>query len=215
MAADSEVFAVKKSMNTTRWSTVLGLPRRAGRALIMALASAQFRAAARVSPSARFVWGAEMTNIRGDRDAIRIGAHTVIAGQLQTFAHGGEIDIGQWCYVGEHARIWSAAGVRIGNRVLISHNVNIHDTNSHPKDAAERHAQYVAILNHGHPRTLPNVPASPIHIEDDAWIGFNTTVLRGVTIGKGAIIGAGSLVLEDVPAHSVYVRDRVVERMPP
>jgi len=200
-------------MNTHRWSDVLGLPLRAGRALIMGLASAQYRAAAQVSPSARFAWGAQITNIKGERDAIRIGAHTVIAGQLQTFAHGGQIDIGQWCYVGEQARIWSAAGVRIGDRVLISHNVNIHDTNSHPKDAAERHAQYVAIVNHGHPRTLPNVPASPIRIENDVWIGFNTTVLRGVTIGQGAIIGAGSLVLGDVPAYSVYVGDRIVERM--
>jgi acetyltransferase-like isoleucine patch superfamily enzyme len=139
-----------------------------------------------------------------------VGERTVVAGQLQTFGHGGRIEIGDWCYVGEGTRIWSAASIRIGHRVLISHDVNIHDTNSHPRDAAERHAHFVAIVERGHPRSMDNIHAEPVVIGDDVWIGFNSTVLKGVTIGRGSIIAAGSTVTRDVPEMSLYVRDQVV-----
>jgi acetyltransferase-like isoleucine patch superfamily enzyme len=173
----------------------------------------RFRLSAEVHPTARFAYGAEIVNILGDRSAIRVGDRTVLAGQLLTFGHGGRIEIGDWCYVGPGSRIWSAASVRIGNRVLISHNVNIHDTNSHPRDAAQRHAHYVAILQYGHPRRIDNMLDAPVEICDDVWIGFNSIVLKGVTIGRGSIIAAGSIVTKDVPENSLYARDRVVQTL--
>jgi maltose O-acetyltransferase len=45
--------------------------------------------------------------------------------------------------------------------------------------------------------------SAPVIIEDDVWIGFNATILKGVTIGKGAVIQPGSVVLKDVPAGAV------------
>lgn len=45
----------------------------------------------------------------------------------------------------------------------------------------------------------------PITIEEDCWIGGNVTILCGVTIGKGTVIGAGSVVTKDIPAESVAV----------
>ena len=47
-----------------------------------------------------------------------------------------------------------------------------------------------------------------ITVEDDCWIGSNVTILDGVTIGKGSVIGAGTLVTKDVPAGSVVVDKR-------
>ena len=129
----------------------VGLPLRLGRALVLGISALKFRLSASVQPGARFAWGADVTNILGDRKAIRIGRNTVVAGQLLTFGHGGDIEIGEWCFVGPGSRIWSAASIRIGNRVLISHNVNVHDSDSHPRDAAERHAQYAAIVQNGPP----------------------------------------------------------------
>jgi acetyltransferase-like isoleucine patch superfamily enzyme len=120
-------------------------------------------------------------------------------GQLLVFAHGGEIQIGESCFIGEYSRIWSATAIRIGNRVLISHGVNIHDTVSHSSSAASRHQHFNQIFCTGHPLTFDNPPAqAPIVIEDDAWLGFNSTILKGVTIGRGAIIGAASVVTKDV-----------------
>ena len=47
--------------------------------------------------------------------------------------------------------------------------------------------------------------AKNIIIEDDVWIGFNCIILKGVRIGKGAIIGAGTIITKDVPSHAVIV----------
>lgn len=47
------------------------------------------------------------------------------------------------------------------------------------------------------------VKSKPIKICDDAWIGMNCIILKGVTIGEGAIVGAGSVVTKDVPAWTV------------
>jgi acetyltransferase-like isoleucine patch superfamily enzyme len=181
----------------------VGLPVRLGRSLVLGLNGLKFRLSARIRPSARFAWGADVTNILGDRQAIRVGQHTVVAGQLLTFGHGGDIEIGDWCFVGPGSRIWSAASIRVGHRVLISHNVNIHDNDAHPLDAAERHAQYVEIVGKGHPRQAGNIGAAAVVIGDDAWLGFNSTVLKGVTIGTGAIVAAGSVVTGDVPPWTV------------
>ena len=46
---------------------------------------------------------------------------------------------------------------------------------------------------------------APVVIEDDVWIGFRVLVLKGVTIGKGAVVAAGAIVTKDVPAHTLVV----------
>ena len=145
-------------------------------------------------------------NYSGDRTAIRIGADTHIQGQLLVFANGGRIDIGHHCYVGELSRIWSMFSISIGDRVLISHGVSIHDNNAHSLSATDRHDHFLEIFKgNGHPTQLDGVAASPIVIEDDAWIGFNATILKGVCVGRGAIVGACAVVTDDVPAFSIVV----------
>lgn len=50
-----------------------------------------------------------------------------------------------------------------------------------------------------------------IIIEDDVWIGYNATILSGVTIGQGAIIGAKSIVTHDIPPYAIYCGNRIVK----
>lgn len=50
-----------------------------------------------------------------------------------------------------------------------------------------------------------------IVVQDDVWIGLNVIVLSGVTIGQGAVIGAGSVVAKDVPPYAIYVGNKVVK----
>lgn len=151
---------------------------------------------ARIGPAARIL------NILGNSRAIQIGANSVVLGELMTFAHGGRIEIGEWSFVGEGTRVWSAAEISIGNRVLISHNVNIMDNLTHPLEAAERHRHFRSIMTEGHPRDI-KLGERPVRIEDDAWIAASSTVLGGVTIGRGAIVGAGAVVTHDVPPLTV------------
>ena len=51
----------------------------------------------------------------------------------------------------------------------------------------------------------------PIVVGDDVWIGINSTILSGVTIGQGAVIGANSVVAKDVPPYAIYVGNKVVK----
>ena len=56
------------------------------------------------------------------------------------------------------------------------------------------------------------ISKGPIIIEDDVWIGFGCIILSGVTIGKGSIIGAGSVVSKDIPPYSVFVANRIIKQ---
>jgi acetyltransferase-like isoleucine patch superfamily enzyme len=144
-------------------------------------------------------------NNQARQGAIVIAAHTHVLGQLVVLGHGGNIRIGESCFIGEHSRIWSADSITIGDRVLISHNVNIHDHNAHSLSASNRSLHFAQIFSVGHPKVLEDVTSSPVVIEDDAWIGFGSTILKGVTIGKGAIVGAAAVVTKDVAAYAIVV----------
>lgn len=161
------------------------------------------KATCRLERAARLASTARIRNNRGHTSSIKIGEHSFVAGELLTFAHGGEIQMGKWCFVGEGTRIWSAARIQIGDRVLISHNVNIFDSLTHPLDANQRHEHFRAIMQYGHPKNI-DLSERPVAIGDDAWIGAGSYILRGVTIGVGSVVGAGSVVTHDVPAGCLY-----------
>jgi acetyltransferase-like isoleucine patch superfamily enzyme len=154
-------------------------------------------------------------NMLGDKNAITIGNSSHVLGELLVFAHGGKIKIGDDCYIGEGTKIWSGESIDIGNRVLISHGVNIFDNQTHSLSAKERHEHAKKNLTTGHPSEI-NLGERPVVIEDDAWIACMSIILRGVHIGRGAVIAAGSVVTKDVPAWSVVAGNpaRVVKMIP-
>lgn len=164
--------------------------------------------------SSRIHNSARIINMGGPDDRIRIGQKSVIRGELLVFAHGGRIQIGDWCYVGEGTRIWSGAGIVFGNRVMVAHNVNIFDNLTHPLDPDARHAHFRAIFEHGHPREL-DLGDQPVTISDDAWIGAGATVLRGITVGRGAVLAAGAVLTQDLAPMCVAAGNpaRVVRRL--
>lgn len=96
---------------------------------------------------------------------------------------------------------------RIGARVAIATNVTI-VVDSNPNNSLLNEEPYVKINL---------IKTEPVIIEDDAWIGTNVVILPGVTIGRGAIIGAGAVVTRDVPPYSVAVGipARVVRQLQP
>lgn len=157
----------------------------------------------RYSATTRFFPESVISNILGDADKIRLGENTVLRGELLTFAHGGDIQIGDYCYIGQNTHIWSACSIHIGNQVLISHDVNIFDNDTHPiNDPFARHKQFRDILTVGHPKRI-DLNEKPVCIEDDVLIGCQSIVLSGNRIGKGAVIGAGSVVTKDVPPWTI------------
>ena len=103
-----------------------------------------------------------------------------------------------------------AEGIRIGAQVMISWGCTLMDTNAHVLDAHARcNDEWYWNLSKkiGCPglfKDWTGVKSAPIIIEDFAWIGCNSIILAGVTVGKGAIVGAGSVVSCSVPPYTIY-----------
>lgn len=128
---------------------------------------------------------------------IHIGNHVNFFGQVDIVS-GRIFDeprlvIGDRVGVGHNVVFVVNKEIVVENDVLISSGVRLLDTDSHPKDAADRIAH------------LPPPPeeVKPIRICRYAWIGHNSFILKGVTIGEGAIIGVNSVVVTDIPPYSV------------
>lgn len=149
---------------------------------------------------------ASLHNHSNDNSKLKIGKECMINGQLFLFAHGGEIQIGDHVFIGSDTKIWSARKIIVGNRVLIAHNVNIHDNISHPLNSKLRHEDYMFIYKNGsRQKTNIDLRENEIIIGDDVWIGFNSTIMKGVIIGEGAIIGANTVVTNNVPPFAVVI----------
>lgn len=136
---------------------------------------------------------------------ITIGDRSFIRGSLEVQRAGGIINVGKKCYIGDGTRIWSAESIIIGDNVLIAHNCNIFDNDTHPKDIKERRMDAEDIIWNGIRRDFSSLEKKEIVISDDVWIGANVSILKGVSIGKGSIIGTGSVVTCDIPAGSIAV----------
>lgn len=159
--------------------------------------------------------GARIINNLQDDHAIEIGEFTHIKGELLTFGHGGKIKLGQYCFLGEQSRIWSSQSILIGDRVLISHNVNIFDNNTHPISAKQRHQQFKEIITTGQPKNIA-LSEKAVTICDDVLIGCMAIILKGVTLNQGSIIGAGSIVTKDVPPWTIVAGNpaRIIREIP-
>ncbi len=85
--------------------------------------------------------------------------------------------------------------ITIGNNVTIGGNVVIYDTDFHSLDVK---------LRRSHEHDKANAVSSPVIIQDDAFIGAHSTILKGVNIGKNSIVGACSVVTKNIPKNEVW-----------
>ena len=91
--------------------------------------------------------------------------------------YGKPVTIGKGCFIQQCCTFFGRGGITIGNEVFIGPKVNLITIN-HDVNPENRNATY----------------GRPIVIEDKVWIGINSTILPGVKVGYGAIVGAGSVV---------------------
>lgn len=111
-----------------------------------------------------------------------------------SFSH---IEIGNDVYIGPGARFNTAiTKIRIGNKVLFGPDVSIMG-GDHRTDVL---GQYMYDVKEKLPANDKDVV-----IEDDVWVGTRAIILKGVTVGRGSIIGAGSVVAKDVEPYTIYL----------
>lgn len=137
------------------------------------------------------------------KESIIIGVNSHIRGELLIQNNTGKIKVGNYCFIGVGSKLWSAKSITIGDNVFISHNVNIMDTNSHETDAHMRSQSFKKSLDNEVDIDFTGISVKEVVVEKNAWIGFNAIILKGVTIGEGAIVAAGSVVTRDVPPYTI------------
>jgi acetyltransferase-like isoleucine patch superfamily enzyme len=141
---------------------------------------------------------------RGERDqAITIGhGASTYLGTMFDVGTQGRVALGDYALV-HGARIICDAEITIGDYTLVSWNVVLMDSYRVPVDPEARR-DILQRVPHERPRRVPSAStARPVHIGRAVWIGFDSCVLPGVTIGEGAIVGARSVVDSDVEAFTI------------
>ncbi|HQS06757.1 MAG TPA: acyltransferase, partial [Daejeonella sp.] len=127
--------------------------------------------------------------VAGDR--VTIGKHAIIRPtNIYGSAIGEGLKIGNNSSIGPYSYIGCSGFIEIGDNVMMSPRVSIYAENhlfDHPD---------LSIKEQGVKREF-------VKIEDDCWIAANTIILAGVTIGRGSVIAAGSVVTKDVPPYSI------------
>lgn len=108
-----------------------------------------------------------------------LGRGTVIQGC-------GQVRFGYGSFCGEYCVIGCNERIEIGKNVMMAQAVTIRDTD-HRHDLIDK------------PMRLQGIQTAPVVIKDDVWISHGAAILRGVTIGTGAIVAAGAVVVNDVP----------------
>lgn len=136
--------------------------------------------------------------LRGGPGGIVIGKNTRIMynAKLDVYNHRhlskSKIKIGADCVIGNSSILYGQGGLEIGDDVIIGPSVVIVPINHIYSDPKE------LIRNQG-------IAVKGIKIEADVWIGANVTILDNVNIGKGSVIGAGTVVTKDIPPYSLAV----------
>lgn len=129
------------------------------------------------------------------------GASTYL-GTMFDVGPQGRVKLGDYALV-HGARIICDSEIFIGDYALISWNVVLMDTYRVPANRSERRKELELVPTRELRLACANVPANPIRIERNVWIGFDACVLPGVTIGEGSVVGAKSVVTENVPPFTI------------
>jgi acetyltransferase-like isoleucine patch superfamily enzyme len=110
--------------------------------------------------------------------------------------YGLGIELGERTFVGQGCSFLDLGGITIGDRTMISPKVTL-ITEGHPIEPADRY-DFITV--------------APIVIEADVWIGAAATILPGVRIGSGSVVGAGAVIAKDVPPLTVVSGAGHIER---
>lgn len=144
-----------------------------------------------------------------DKIFLKIGEDSIIEARFIFETKNGLIEIGDRTFIGGGTNLICIDNITVGNDVLISWGCTIMDNNSHSllwgqrKNDVKDWKKGIDENKIGKYKDWTNVEHLPIIIKNKAWIGFNVIILKGVTIGEGAIVAAGSVVTKDVPDFAV------------
>jgi acetyltransferase-like isoleucine patch superfamily enzyme len=157
----------------------------------------------RLSPAVKIGRGSSVAwrRIRNvDGNLLVVGENSIIHADISFEQTGGEVRIGDRSFIGR-SHLVCYRSLLIGNDVIMSWGVTIVDHDSHSLNWEMRRDD---VLDWGKGlKNWQHIAHAPVVVKDKAWIGFNVSILKGVTIGEGAVIGACSVVTRDIPPFTV------------
>lgn len=150
----------------------------------------------------RFDWWSALTlSDQSDRSDIILGQGVWMYGHLASQNHG-KIIMGDYSKIGRFSMITAVMSVTIGDYTAIGDHVVITDNNEHSINPYDRLLMRTKDEDHPY-RFWRYSDAKPVVIGRNVWIGSNSRVNKGVTIGDNAIVAAHAVVTKDVPANSI------------
>jgi galactoside O-acetyltransferase len=134
------------------------------------------------------------------RGQVVIGEHSIINCRIDFDSPSGTVIIGDRTYIGA-SHLVCHTKIEIGNDVIVSWGVTIVDHNSHSLQWRHRRDDVTQWVNGK--KGWDQVKVAPVKICHRVWIGFGVSILKGVTVGQGAILAAGAVVTRDVPPYCI------------
>ncbi|MDR3560102.1 MAG: DapH/DapD/GlmU-related protein [Negativicutes bacterium] len=154
-------------------------------------------------------------NLTEHKKSIIIGNNCDISGTI--IARGqGRVEIGDDSFIGDGATIGAVERIVIGRYSIISNHVHIYDNNNHPTDPQLRKKMCQTGIG-GELWGWEYAEYKPIIIEENVWICEFSCILKGVTVGKGAIVASHAVVTKDVPPYTIVAGTpaKVVKQLKP
>jgi acetyltransferase-like isoleucine patch superfamily enzyme len=133
---------------------------------------------------------------------INIGNHCLIQGQVVAERNESRINLADRVLLGGGSVIDCALSITVERNVLISYGCVLADSDNHSLYPELRLNDLATWMN-GRRHDWSHSELAPIRICEGAWIGARSIILKGVTIGAGAVVGMGSVVTKDVPPRTV------------
>lgn len=170
--------------------------------LVLSMIKTDFEQKAIADTKTVFMIGASCKN-SGPRENITIREHCTIGASFYALC-GGKIVVGKNTYIGPGTSLQSSNSIKIGNNVIIANNVIVVDNNNHPTSPEMRmKMSSCKDFMHDELWSWKYAESAPVVIEDNVWIGRDARILKGVTIGRGAIVAMGSIVTKDVDPYTI------------
>jgi len=133
--------------------------------------------------------------------ALSLGDRSRADGVKFAIGPQGHVAIGHDCYLND-CILLAEQNITIGNYVMIGWNTTVSDSDFHPIAPAERISDAIALSPRAEGRARPKALCQSVFIGDNVFIGPACTLLKGVTIGDGAYVEAGSVIAHSVPANA-------------
>lgn len=132
---------------------------------------------------------------------ISIGNDCLVEGNLVVQAPNGKIVLQDNVYIGGDTLLACSTTITVESDVLISYQCLFMDSDNHSLNVQKRVRDLSEVRSNTYDWSL--IDSRPIRVCRGAWIGARSIILKGVTIGTGSVVGAGSVVTRDVPPWSI------------